>query len=229
MEGFEMSCADASPATPVYFYVQLLWQVVTRSGTPEDSYHPGTASASYMGFSVDFAFETWVVPSRTPSGSAKGTVLVNGKAFRSGAIPYGSRIDATKGRLSLTTRVGRLQLYGAGATTTFRLVKSSEKGKPLDELRLVGGDFSVCSRSLASLTKKKKPKTVRKLWARGKGKFRTRAKYAYTTVRGTWWLTADRCDGSFVQVRQGLVDVFDIPRRKNVLVRAGKSYLAAKP
>jgi len=45
-------------------------------------------------------------------------------------------------------------------------------------------------------------------------------------VRGTLWLTADRCDGTLTRVTRGRVAVHDFRRRRTVLVRAGKSYLA---
>ena len=67
---------------------------------------------------------------------------------------------------------------------------------------------------------------IRQLWGNGSGHFRTKGRYAAATVRGTNWLTADRCDGTQVKVRRGVVAVLDIPLRKTVTVRAGKSYLA---
>jgi hypothetical protein len=45
-------------------------------------------------------------------------------------------------------------------------------------------------------------------------------------VRGTRWLTEDRCDGTLTRVTNGAVVVRDYKRRRNVLVRAGHSYLA---
>ena len=51
-------------------------------------------------------------------------------------------------------------------------------------------------------------------------------RYSAATVRGTFWLTADRCDGTLTRVRQGRVEVFDNVRRKKIVLRAGKSYLA---
>jgi hypothetical protein len=66
------------------------------------------------------------------------------------------------------------------------------------------------------------------LWGKGPGQFRTKGRYAAATVRGTWWLTQDRCDGTLVRVRQGIVEVRDLVRKRTVLVRTGKSYLARK-
>jgi hypothetical protein len=157
-------------------------------------------------------------------------VLVNGKAYTSGGpIPYGSTVDVTNGRLALNTEVGVLTVYGAGVSAVFKLLRANEKGKPLVELRLIRGDFSGCNRTIALSAQKKPPgKTVRRLWAKGKGNFRTRGRYSSSTVRGTFWLTADRCDGTLTSVKQGRLEVFDFVKKTKVLVGAGKSYLAAR-
>jgi hypothetical protein len=171
-------------------------------------------------------------PAAPPSGSATGIVLVNGAAFTSGTIPYGSTVDVTNGRLTLRADVGTLLVYGDGThPALFRLRRTSERVKgrkrPLVQRTLVGGDFSVCgARSLSAARAKGKPKVVRALWGKGKGRFRTQGRYASATVRGTFWLTADRCDGTLVLVRQGTVAVRDFTRRRTVSVRAGRSYVA---
>ena len=84
--------------------------------------------------------------------------------------------------------------------------------------------------ALDSVTATKPPsKVIRQLWAKGKGKFRTRGRYASATVRGTVWLTADRCDGTLTRVNQGIVQVADFTLKKTFLVHAGASHLAKKP
>jgi hypothetical protein len=45
-------------------------------------------------------------------------------------------------------------------------------------------------------------------------------------VRGTEWVTEVRCDGTLVQVSEGVVVVRDFARRRTVPVRAGQSYFA---
>ena len=45
-------------------------------------------------------------------------------------------------------------------------------------------------------------------------------------MRGTVWRTDDRCDGTLTQVQEGSVTVRDLGRKKDIVVRAGKSYLA---
>ncbi len=72
---------------------------------------------------------------------------------------------------------------------------------------------------------------MRRLWGRGEGDFRTAGRRSSATVRGTWWLVEDRCDGTLTKVRQGRVDVRDVRLKKTIRLRAGKrfQYLAKSP
>jgi hypothetical protein len=153
-------------------------------------------------------------------------VLVNGRPYTGGTISFGSTVDVTNGTLTLRASTGTLKVNGAGGiTAAFVLKRGSDNGKPLTVLQLAKGDFGVCKRtknSAARIT----ATTVRQLWGSGKGAFQTRGRYAAATVRGTTWLTADRCDGTLTQVTQGIVQVNDIPTRTLVTVRAGRRYLA---
>ena len=167
-------------------------------------------------------------PAGRASGTPTGTVLLNGRPFTGGSIPYGSKLDVTHGRLSLTTDTGTVLVYGNGVFAAFVLLRGTDNGKPIVELRLTGGSFAGCSRKL-SVVSKAKPKVIRQLWAKAKGQFRTRGRYASATVRGTVWLTADRCDGTLTRVNQGIVQVSDFPLKKKLLVHAGASHLAKKP
>ncbi|HEX6986849.1 MAG TPA: hypothetical protein VF170_15840, partial [Planctomycetaceae bacterium] len=67
----------------------------------------------------------------------------------------------------------------------------------------------------------------RKLWGSGKGRFRTSGNYGSASVRGTTWLVADRCDSSTLfAVREGIVLVRDFVKRKTIVLRPGKRYVA---
>jgi hypothetical protein len=72
-------------------------------------------------------------------------------------------------------------------------------------------------------------KVVRRLWGNGTGSFRTSGRFSSATVRGTIWLTADRCDGTLTRVLRGRVAVRDVARKRTVLVGPGRSYLARAP
>ena len=151
---------------------------------------------------------------------------MNGAPFTGDTIPYGSKVDVTNGTLDMSTEAGHLTVFGGGGLTAkFQLVRASTKKLPLVELRLIGGNFSACgSRMLAGQEKKRKP--IRHLWGKGKGHFRTKGRFSSASVRGTTWLTEDRCDGTLTLVRQGVVSVYDQVKKKTITVRAGRSYLA---
>ena len=63
---------------------------------------------------------------------------------------------------------------------------------------------------------------------RRQGQVPHQGKYSAATVRGTKWLVEDSCAGTLTKVDQGVVQVHDNVTRKNVTVRAKKSY-TAKP
>ncbi len=139
-------------------------------------------------------------------------------------VPVGSQFDATKGRVELTAaRAGGITDTSLFYDGTFEV--SQPTPTALAELRLISGDFSVCSLPSLSAADKNR-RRVRRLWGSGKGKFRTRGKYSSATVRGTIWKTEDRCDGTLTQVQDGSVTVRDFGRKRDFVVRAGKSYLA---
>ena len=101
--------------------------------------------------------------------------------------------------------------------------------KLITELRLSGSSFSKTCKAKASIAaKKRSKKRVRRLFGDGKGAFRTRGRNAAATVRGTRWGVQDRCDGTLVAVQRGRVEVRDFVKRKTVIVRAGKTYLARR-
>jgi hypothetical protein len=169
----------------------------------------------------------------------RGTVLVK---VRGGSfvpldgveqIPPGSLLDTRHGTVSLTsardtrgnTQTGE---FSAGVFQILQSRKRSAKG--LTELRLKGGSFGRCGKSRraasgtagAALSRR----TIRRLRSSARGRFRTSGRNSSATVRGTIWEMSDRCDGTLTKVTRGKVAVRDFRRKKTVLVRAGKSYLA---
>jgi hypothetical protein len=186
---------------------------------------PGSPGGGGGGSTTPTTTTTSSVPPAT--GTATGTVTVNGRPFTSGRIPYNAIVDVTDGSLRLVTDTGTLRVFGSGVFARFKLLRGTDKKKPIVELRLTGGDFGVCKRktSSASAGEATSP-TVRQLWADGKGQFRTNGRYSSATVRGTNWLTADRCTGTFTQVKRGVIEVSDRRLKRLITLRAGRSYLA---
>jgi dipeptidyl aminopeptidase/acylaminoacyl peptidase len=141
------------------------------------------------------------------------------------SIPVGSELDVTRGRVRLASAAGGKRQQ-TGLFYQGRAVIQQPRARiPLTTLRL-SGPFACPRGRLASVGATKPPR--RRLWGNAKGKFRTRGKYASATVRGTKWLTEDRCDGTLVRVTAGRVEVFDQVRGRRVVVRAGQSYLARR-
>jgi hypothetical protein len=139
-----------------------------------------------------------------PRGSSRFVRL--GKAR---AVPVGSTIDATRGRVKLTSthdRAGRRLQSAVFRDGAFK-VTQNKAASPLTDLELVGGDFSDCGAvqrrtgvfAAASTSR-------RRLWGSGKGRFRTRGRNGSATVRGTTWLTEDGCAGTMALNRNGKVD-----------------------
>jgi hypothetical protein len=149
-------------------------------------------------------------------------------------VPVGALIDATNGTIELTSvrdASGKTQT-GTFWGGVFQVRQS--RTEAVTELALTGGDFSRCrakgtrrGKLVASRTSRHSSR-VRRLWGRDRGgRFRTRGRNGSATVRGTRWLTEDRCNGTLFKVAEGAIDVRDDRKRKTVRLKRGKSYLAA--
>ena len=139
-------------------------------------------------------------------------------------LPVGAEIDATQGSLALTAALphGKTETghFGAGRF----IFKQDRRGYVDLTLR---GKF--CSRastaSVAAAARKRKP--GRRLWGRDHGgRFRTHGRNSHATVRGTRWMVADTCKGTYTRVSKGSVVVRDTVRHKRVVLHAGEHYLA---
>ncbi len=148
-------------------------------------------------------------------------------------LPLRSIVDTAVGAVNVTsaqtTRKAQTVRLDSGA---FDITQTAAK-LAITQFALQGGDFGVCllsaARSGRTASAAAAAKTVRRLWATGKGTFRTKGRYASAAIRGTKWLTEDRCDGTRIRVTAGVVTVRDLVARKTVVVKAGHSYFAAAP
>jgi hypothetical protein len=150
-------------------------------------------------------------------------------------LPLGATLDTRRGHVALSSAGCR----GATQTGTFGggifSVRQSRAGCGRVDVYLRGGSFKSCPRLTARIRRLRggrsavasRSRRVRKLWGRDNGgRFRSHGRHSHATVRGTRWLTLDRCDGTLTRVTNGAVAVRDTVRRRTVLVRAGRSYLA---
>jgi virginiamycin B lyase len=149
------------------------------------------------------------------------------------ALPDGTEVDATNGRVRLTAEtapgsgITRTAVFWAGRF----VVRQARVAGAATELRLVGRLACPAPATVrAKKARKKKPKTGRQLWGDGDGDFRTRGSRATASVRGTRWLVQDRCDRTTrVRVFVGVVSVRDRVRNRRVTLRTGEQYVAPGP
>jgi hypothetical protein len=170
-----------------------------------------------------------------------GTVIITppGKpSFKLGVqdrnIPIGSLLDTTHGRVDLRAAplpgtAGAAKLQDAEFFKGKFRVRQTP-GSQITDVLLAGGDTAECKPQIAAQASRALPhRVLRLLGASGKGRFRTRGRYAAATVRGTGWTTTDYCDGTLVSVQRDVVSVLDLVRHKTVTVTAGHSYFAKAP
>jgi hypothetical protein len=114
-------------------------------------------------------------------------------------VPVGSTVDATSGHVKLTSA----KLYGGTQSGTFSqgaFVVTQSKSTDLTDLTLAGGNFAVCN----AAAKGRKPvvgaaNRRRGLLGSAHGHFRSRGRSSSATVRGTTWVTEDRCNGTVIE------------------------------
>jgi hypothetical protein len=162
-------------------------------------------------------------------GKAAFTPLTAGSA-----VPVGATVDTRAGTVELTSALGGGRTQAAtfrGAMFQVRQ-SASAKAKGMTDLVLRGGSFAGCptrgshASGRAAVIDRRRP-PVRRLWAKDRGgRFRTHGRNSVATVRGTRWVTTDTCAGTRTTVTEGAVAVRDLRRKKTVLVRAGRGYLA---
>jgi Tol biopolymer transport system component len=171
-----------------------------------------------LGETVNVAVVSGIV--RVRARGARGfSVLAQARQLR-----VGSEVDAQRGvvRMASSAGGGRTQSgdFGRGVFQ----VRQAKAARAVTELRLKSGNFRACGRATGG--RASASRTIRRLFSRARGRFRTRGRYSAATVRGTTWTVSDRCDGTLTSVTSGSVRVRDFKRRRTVTVRAGRSYLA---
>ncbi len=181
-----------------------------------------------------------VIGERMAVAPAAGTVLVRlpgserfAPLSSGAAIPIGSVIDTRRGRITMTTALpdGAVQTASFwGGTFT---VRQARTGSGIVRLRLQAA--TGCSRPAGAArghsedARRNGRAASRRpaLWGKDRnGRYRTEGANSVATVRGTEWLTVNRCDGTLTRVREGAVLVRDLRTGRGVLVTAGRSYLA---
>jgi hypothetical protein len=145
------------------------------------------------------------------------------------AVPPGSTIDARAGVVDVATRTaqGTVQ-HGRFWGGTFQ-VRQSRSGGGMTDIVLAGGAPPACARPASSTVMGHASRAPRlpHLWGSDRhGRFRTHGRNSVATVRGTKWLTTERCNGTVTYVAEGRVAVRDVRRHRTVTLSAGHAYLA---
>jgi hypothetical protein len=168
---------------------------------------------------------------RSGRASQKGIHFVPLSAARQ--IPVGSFLDTRRGtvRMQSARNPAGDRQTGDFLSGIFQVRQSRRRSaKGLTDLVLKGSSFNRCrSRGGKSASAALSRRTIRRLRANARGRFRTSGRNSSATVRGTRWETIDRCDGTLTRVRRGRVVVRDFRRKRNIVLTAGKSYLARAP
>ena len=140
-------------------------------------------------------------------------------------VPVGAEMNVKRGTVSLTSSKGPT---GGVQTSQFYsgrfVVRQPRRERGMTEMRL--------SEPMKCTPNTRRGKVVasavrtRRLWGRGRGRFRTRGRNSSATVRGTTWLQKDTCTTTTTTVREGVVIVKDFAKRKNVRVKAPRRHVA---
>ena len=144
-------------------------------------------------------------------------------------LPLGTTIDTRKGAVTLSSALPG----GKAQTGTFSggLFEVRQAKNGMTDIHLRGAFKKQCARKTVAraAAKQRNKSKVRRLWASDKGgRFRTHGANSVATVRGTKWLTEDRCNGTYTKVVDGAVDVRNKRTGKVTRVKAGRSVLVAK-
>ena len=182
---------------------------------------------------------------KTQVGEGAGAAQAAGFRPLKGAevLPIGTVVDTKNGRLGLTSAAGTSK----GKSLTQRAeffdgifkIRQGRSKKPDTQIVLQSASYTkVCGTNTRPVAQPAGPlgafaaaqrlskKRVSRLWGSGKGRFKTVGRNSVTTVRGTIWLTEERCDGTLTRVSRGIVTVRDLNRDKTFTVRSAHSYLA---
>jgi hypothetical protein len=186
---------------------------------------PDVEGEPELGHSVAAAVTTGSVSVRV-QGSNEYRELSEGEM-----IPLDSTFDTTAGTMLLEAAGSDGKTYTGAFHGGQFTVHQSATGKGATTLKLRGGDFSACGSSRKGrATASSAHPVLRKLWGKDHGgRFKTSSRGSVATVRGTEWLTADRCDGTLTRVTHGKVLVRERGTGRSKLLRKGEKFFAHFP
>jgi len=145
-------------------------------------------------------------------------------------IPLGSLIDASRGRLDVTTEINRHGRMQTAAVWGGRFVIGQTGSRGMTTFRTAPGRLDCPAHphgELRAQALSAHRTASTSLWSKDNhGRYSTRGHNSVATVRGTVWRTVESCRGTLTFVKKGVVSVFDRHTHRSVLVHQGHSFLA---
>ena len=200
---------------------QILADNVSYGGTTVSAPPPPV-----LGETFTIARRSGDVIVRYPGRRRKGQIV---RLQGSAPFPLDSIIDSRKGRVRLeSSRGNRGRHRGLFRSGIFKVKQPKKKGG-VTNLILRGGLFGCTAKTATAANAEASVLSRRRrLWGRGRGRFRTRGLYSSGSVRGTIWLTQDTCEGTLTLVVRGVVVVTDFTTGETHTLRAGDRYFATR-
>lgn len=141
------------------------------------------------------------------------------------SVPVGSLIDARHGEVRVRSAVDRRGTTQVGMFSAGRFkVRQSRSDNGLVRIALRGRLDCKSRPELATAARRRRR---RRVWSSdGGGLFATLGLDSVTTVRGTRWLTEDRCGGTLTRVVRGSVVVRERATGRRFVLHAGERHFA---
>jgi hypothetical protein len=143
-------------------------------------------------------------------------------------IPVGSLLNTRNGEAEISTATAgersAASVFVSKGRATFTQTRGQHPVTGLELARLGCGSDSDATNRLRTRTPAAGVARVGRD-ARHR-RWHVKGKYVGGSSTQTDWVTIDTCTKSIVRVRQGVVEVRDLVKRRTVLVRAGQSYTA---
>ncbi|MGA2470275.1 MAG: hypothetical protein ABSG64_06260, partial [Solirubrobacteraceae bacterium] len=219
---------------------------------PYTTYHyrlvaTGCAPSSCSAATGDQSFTTGLT--LTPVlGQSVGVAAISGKVLV--RLPGKHRfVRVSAGRLigvgsEVNARHGKVLIESATATVPEQLASGQFSGGLFVVTQPSAGtttdltlatSFAACKAPArhgllersARKSRSRSHRVVNQVFGNAHGDYSTRGHYAAAADEGTSWRIADRCDGTYVAVSNGSVEVTDFVRHRSFALTAGQHYLAA--
>jgi streptogramin lyase len=239
-----------APASAIATPAGTAVQATLTGLTPNTTYHyrlvaSGCAPSSCQAATGDQSFTSGLALTPVQGRSValapvSGRVLVRRahtrrfvRLRRGELVAVGSTVNARRGRVLIESAVaGAPAQVASGIFHGGIFTVSQPSGQSATTLAL-RSSFKRCrarpARARVARARRghRSKKVVNEVFGTAHGQYTTRGHYAAAADEGTSWRLADRCDGTYVAVSAGQVDVSDFVHHRSLVLGAGRHYLAS--